>query len=260
MTRRLLTDDEVGKYNRDGYLVVEDFFPPAVLDDINGELNAYLVSPDYPRKSKSLNCYIPSKSKSPTTNWILSLAKSTDKIAAFCKQDAVLDLISPIVYPGIAIYSAKMVNKEPHDPTECLWHQDEAYYIQYSKSRSRMSIWIPLEDVDENNGCLRVIPGSHLEGLRPASRKAEGHCDLAVDTPIDESRIRLVPMKGGSILLFDALLLHSSGGNQSDRPRRAFIVSYQEASCLAGNREQWELLRPDDYMATKRAAIPQLVS
>jgi ectoine hydroxylase-related dioxygenase (phytanoyl-CoA dioxygenase family) len=238
MTRRLLTDDEVGKYNRDGYLVVEDFFPPAVLDDINGELNAYLVSPDYPRKSKSLNCYIPSKSKSPTTNWILSLAKSTDKIAAFCKQDAVLDLISPIVYPGIAIYSAKMVNKEPHDPTECLWHQDEAYY----------------------NGCLRVIPGSHLEGLRPASRKAEGHCDLAVDTPIDESRIRLVPMKGGSILLFDALLLHSSGGNQSDRPRRAFIVSYQEASCLAGNREQWELLRPDDYMATKRAAIPQLVS
>jgi ectoine hydroxylase-related dioxygenase (phytanoyl-CoA dioxygenase family) len=53
-----------------------------------------------------------------------------------------------------------------------------------------------------------------------------------------------VPARAGDVLLFSALLWHSSQGNRSDRLRRAFIVSYQEATVPLGNKDQWKVLRP----------------
>ena len=50
-------------------------------------------------------------------------------------------------------------------------------------------------------------------------------------------------MKAGSIVLFSARIWHHSGSNQSDRLRRAFIVTYQEAAVVGGNEQQWKILR-----------------
>ena len=78
-----------------------------------------------------------------------------------------MPLIEGVVHPGIAIYSAKMVEKPALDETVCHWHQDDAYAQQQSISACRMSVWIPLSDCDEGNGCLWMVPGSHLQGLQP---------------------------------------------------------------------------------------------
>jgi ectoine hydroxylase-related dioxygenase (phytanoyl-CoA dioxygenase family) len=61
---------------------------------------------------------------------------------------------------------------------------------------------------------------------------------------IDLSLAEPVVIKAGSILLFSAMLWHSSKGNQTDTIRRAFIVSYQEATVQGGNGNQWKILRP----------------
>ena len=176
--------------------------------------------------------------------WIMRLGLATPQTSAFCADDRVLDLISPLVHPGIAIYSAKLVAKEPHDTNICHWHQDDAYYTQQSQSQTRMSTWIPLQDSTRENGCLQLIPGSHHRGLQPASNKEGGTCNLAIDRDIDlENRVYL-PTHAGTIVFFSALLWHASDGNQTDQRRRAFIVSYQEATVQGGNADQWRILRP----------------
>ncbi|MDP6037406.1 MAG: phytanoyl-CoA dioxygenase family protein, partial [Candidatus Latescibacteria bacterium] len=53
----------------------------------------------------------------------------------------------------------------------------------------------------------------------------------------------LCPVKAGDMLLFHACLWHHSKGNQTDRVRRAFIVSYQEATVPRGNGKQYKILR-----------------
>src|SRR5690606_19089601 len=120
------------------------------------------------------------------------------------------------------------------DATQCNWHQDEAFYSDTEDpamlSDCRMSIWIPLQDVDQDNGCLYIVPGSHRWGLDPYELVGEGHCRRQVlRTDLADEQCMAVPLSAGDCLFFSAYLWHHSKGNASDELRRAFIVSYQEA-------------------------------
>jgi phytanoyl-CoA hydroxylase len=157
-----------------------------------------------------------------------------------------MTLIEDIVKPEIAIYSAKLFEKNPHDTQICHWHQDDAYYTQHSVCDCRMSAWIPLQECDEKNGCVWVVPGSHKHGLRSANMIGDdtGHCELAfAHGTADLEGAVPVPMKAGTVLLFHALTAHRSLGNHTKRPRRSFIISYQDAVTKRGNKDQHTILR-----------------
>ena len=68
-------------------------------------------------------------------------------------------LVEAIVTPGIAIYSVKLIAKPPFMDVPCHWHQDDAYYVKQSQSQTRMSVWVPLQDAHEQNGCLYAVDG-----------------------------------------------------------------------------------------------------
>ena len=157
-----------------------------------------------------------------------------------------MTLIEDIVKPEIAIYSAKLFEKNPHDTQICHWHQDDAYYTQHSVCDCRMSAWIPLQECDEKNGCVWVVPGSHKHGLRSANMIGDdtGHCELAfAHGTADLEGAVPVPMKAGTVLLFHALTAHRSLGNHTNRPRHSFIISYQDAVTKCGNKDQHTILR-----------------
>jgi len=228
-----LTPAQVDAYERAGFVVTANVFSRAELAEMDVEFDRLLAeaaaNPDAPGQ--------------PGSGWLLRLGLLSPMTAAWCADERVLDLISPIVRPGIAIYSAKLVSKEPRAPEVCHWHQDDAYYVSQSQSACRMSIWAPLQDVEREHGCLRVIPGSHRCGLQPTERKPDGTCDLSIATEFDLSAAVDVPLAADSMVLFSALLYHASNGNATDTRRRAFIVSYQEGTVGKGNGDQYRVLR-----------------
>ncbi len=224
-----LTQDQIHDYYEQGYTLVENLFPQSELDDMNEELNR-LIEEGAGKDAHG-------------KGWIMQLGLVSKKTEAFCSDTRILDLIAPLVYPGIAIYSAKLVSKEPNDDAICHWHQDDAYYTKHSHSERRMSIWISLQDTAIEHGCLEVIPGSHQRGLQPTRTRKEGTCTLAMDVDIDLNKRVLCPVKAGTIILFSSLLWHGSAGNRTNQRRRAFIVSYQETTVPCGNGRQWKILR-----------------
>lgn len=227
---RRLTQADVAAYDECGYALVEDVFPAAELESMNAEIDRLEA---------------PAASDAPNRGWVMSLAQRSEKTRAFAQDERLLALIDEIVRPGIAIYSAKLTAKPPRSPEICHWHQDDAYYVQHSIARTRMSVWVPLQDATPENGCLWVVPGSHRAGLQEHAKRADGQCRLAMpERAVDVSKAIPVPMKAGAVLLFSALLWHSSQGNATDGKRRAFIVSYQDAATVGGNGAQWKVLRP----------------
>jgi ectoine hydroxylase-related dioxygenase (phytanoyl-CoA dioxygenase family) len=108
-----------------------------------------------------------------------------------------------------------------------------------------MSVWVPLQDAHERNGCLWVVPGSHTWGIDPYHMVDTGQCRKVIDREAyaNEHAIPL-PVQAGSVVLFSAWLWHHSKNNETDQVRRAFIVSYQEATVRRGAGEQWKILRP----------------
>ncbi|CAN7216277.1 phytanoyl-CoA dioxygenase family protein [Paenibacillus sp. LjRoot153] len=227
---RKLTIKEKRHYDDFGYVVVSDLFQMEELSGMNQELDGCEAAP---------------QSSGEHEGFTYQLAMLTDKTKQFAHDERILNLIEDIVKPGIAIFSSKLLTKLPHSPSVCHWHQDDAYYTEVVNSDTRMSIWVPLQDTDEQNGCLWIVPGSHKQGLQPYKVQNNGTCRKALDEDqVDLSKAEPVRMKAGSILLFNALTWHSSKGNETDQVRRAFIVSYQEATVSIGRGKQHIVLRP----------------
>lgn len=228
-----LNGDQLEAYHRDGFVLIENVFSQTELETITHEIERL-------RTEKS-------EDATNQKDVILRLGLKSELTRQMCRDERIISLLQDIVKPGIAIYSAKLFEKTPYDTQICHWHQDDAYYTQHSECACRMSAWIPLQDCDETNGCVWVVPGSHKQGLRSANMIGDdtGHCELAFAHGSAEVEGAVpVPMKAGTVLFFHALTAHRSLGNETGGPRRAFIISYQDALTDLGNKDQHTILRP----------------
>jgi len=234
-------------YDREGYVVVPGVFPRDELEEIDGEIDRLLAEPG--NDAGGIH---------PT--WIFQVARRSEMARAFAEDERLLALIEEIVQPGIAIHSTKLVPKPPHSDDVCHWHQDDAFYLRPDDpdtfSATRMSVWVPLQDADERNGGLWVVPGSQEWGLQDYHMTDTGQCRKVIDREAWANE-HAVPLEvsAGSVVLFSAMLWHHSRGNQTDRVRRAFIVSYQEATVKKGAGEQWKVLRPTAGGASRSSVV-----
>ena len=244
---RQLSAEERAVYDREGYVVVPGVFPREELEEIDGEIDRLLAEPG--NDAGGIH---------PT--WIFQVARRSEMARAFAEDERLLALIEEIVQPGIAIHSTKLVPKPPHSDDVCHWHQDDAFYLRPDDpdtfSATRMSVWVPLQDADERNGGLWVVPGSQEWGLQDYHMTDTGQCRKVIDREAWANE-HAVPLEvsAGSVVLFSAMLWHHSRGNQTDRVRRAFIVSYQEATVKKGAGEQWKVLRPTAGGASRSSVV-----
>lgn len=110
--------------------------------------------------------------------------------------------------------------KPGHHSHETPWHQDAAHRPGPHHS---VNIWIPLDAATPENGCMHFIAGSHHKGLRPHYLH-EGH--MKTDD-VDPSQAVACPLPAGGATVHYCFTLHYAGPNQTDQPRRAFVIVCQ---------------------------------
>ncbi len=119
------------------------------------------------------------------------------------------------------------------------WHQDTPYWAFGCAHVDRLaSLQIYLDDATVENGCLWMIPGSHLHGHLPtyADRGVLGRlytdvARLSGDEPLP------IAAPAGSVIFFDGNVVHGSRSNRSDAARRALVLTYQPAGHPLWDRE-----------------------
>jgi phytanoyl-CoA hydroxylase len=91
-------------------------------------------------------------------------------------------------------------------------------------------MWLALDDVDEENGCVRYVRGSHREAMRPHAASgvlgfSQGMTDFGTDD--DLANEVALPAKPGDLLVHHAMTIHRAGGNESaNRTRRSLGFIY----------------------------------
>ena len=129
----------------------------------------------------------------------------------------------------IYCYSHKMTMKEPKEGGAWEWHQDYGYWYEYGCLTPKMlSIWIAIDDANQENGCLQILEGSHSCGrIRHVREDGQYNCDPErVAAAEQRFQHRYVELQAGDAVVFDCNLLHTSAANDSDKPRWGFICSY----------------------------------
>ena len=124
--------------------------------------------------------------------------------------------------------NSQYFNKPPKEGLATPPHQD-GYYFKLEPCEA-LTMWLALEEVDEENGCVRYVKGSHLRGMRPHGRSGTlGFSQGITDYGTDEDKANEIGFhaQAGDLLVHQAMMIHLAGANTSStRTRKAIGTIY----------------------------------
>ena len=143
-------------------------------------------------------------------------------------HDSLLNAVEDVLGGDILIDGTLVFYKPPQDSSYVSWHQDSVYSGWHLTPST--SAWIALTASHRANGCMRVIPGSHKQGLVSHVNIRDDSNLVArgerVETGVDESQAVDVELQPGEMSLHHSTIIHGSNANTSDEPRIGFIVRF----------------------------------
>lgn len=154
----------------------------------------------------------------------LELAMSSD----------ILDVVEQIIGPNIILWGAHVFCKPAAEGFETPWHQDGHYWP--IRPLATCTVWVALEPSRRENGCLRVIPGSHrAQTLHP--HLFEDRSDLTLNQRMqagsfDESEAHDIELEPGQMSMHDIYMIHGAAPNRSSMRRTGIALRYMPASSL----------------------------
>jgi ectoine hydroxylase-related dioxygenase (phytanoyl-CoA dioxygenase family) len=215
------TAADLEAFATDGFFTVDDLFTSAECDDIVAHVERAAFELDLGEADDGPLSYRP------------MMHLTSPELTAVATDPRWAPVVLPLLGTGDArLYWEQAVSKPPQARTELPWHQDNGYTPLVPEEY--VTCWLALDDAELDNGCLWVIPGSHHQGTLEHHNGA-GPFRVGHDGP-DADGVP-VPVRRGSVLVFSSLLMHRSGPNVTDRPRRAWILQYcgaAAASALSG--------------------------
>lgn len=164
-----------------------------------------------------------------------------------------LGAMQQLVAPNLALWFNQFVTKLPDgesQKSEFPWHQDNGYVS--IEPANNVTIWIALDDVDEENGCVWVVPRSHENGLLDHTPK--GADSWFLNVPVEGDGVPAI-LKAGEAVAFTGLTLHRSKWNKTGRARRAFFLEYADASATFGKDKTSILRAPESWIVRGAAPI-----
>lgn len=212
-----------------GFVVIPGFLVGAALVELQTELDRYIreVVPTLPET----HAFFVDRAR-PETLKQLQHMTGDPFFEAYSHDARWLALAEALLGEKAECHGPEWFNKPPGEPAPTPPHQDNYYFNL--KPPNVLTIWLALDPVDEENGCLRYVPGSHREGIRPHGRSSilgfsQGITDYGAADTAREVKICLHP---GDAVVHHGAMIHRAEANRSAaRHRRAFAMVMQGESC-----------------------------
>ena len=206
----MLTKEQIASYHHDGFVIPDFKMPENDLLEI--ENKHFDLIKEYPE-------YI---------NYCPAILLKDETFLKYCMNTQILKFVEQLIGNHFALWNSSFFAKPAYNGFETPWHQDGQYWP--ISPLATCTVWLAIDDANEENGCLRFIKGSHKDKkLKQHSRNNKTnltlHQELSKEELDESNKVSLI-LKRGQISLHDVYMVHGSKENKSPKSRRAMTMRF----------------------------------
>jgi phytanoyl-CoA hydroxylase len=209
---------------RDGFTVLRGFLTPAEAKEMLTRVDDYMThtSPKIP----SSDIFCETKGDFRTMFRLENLDKHDAWFHALKHNEKLRELAEAMVGEPAHVRQIEVFGKAPRVGNVTPPHQDGNYFN--IEPNEAVTLWIPIDQVDEGNGTIRYVKGSHKKGMRPhALGNVFGFSLGVTDYGPEDTKLEVPIIAGpGDVIVHHSMTIHRADKNESDRLRRAIGLVY----------------------------------
>ncbi|MEY4752108.1 MAG: hypothetical protein RIQ60_4322 [Pseudomonadota bacterium] len=221
-----LTTQEIEQYHQQGWVVPQYQLPAARLADMQAALAELLRANPGVRPEKLVSAHVEGDNGEGVrgSRAFLDLARDPD----------IVELVSGVLGEDLILWGCHVFCKPAGEGYETPWHQDGHYWP--IRPLANCTVWLALEPSTRDNGCLRVIPGSHI-ARQLHEHLHEDRADLTLQQRLaagsfDETAAVDIELQPGQMSLHDVYMIHGANANRSTQRRTGVALRYMPASSV----------------------------
>ncbi|MQA62931.1 MAG: phytanoyl-CoA dioxygenase family protein [Actinophytocola sp.] len=210
------------QYERDGYVI----FRNVIDTDLIQEMNAHVewLQRRYPdvRPERLGHTYM-----HDDPFWVRVVS-----------DDRLLDIAEPFLGPDLAVFASHYISKPPLSGQPVLWHQDGAFWPL--EPMRVVTLWVAVDHSTPENGCVRLVPGSHHRDYAALRDNTDVENVLSKDIAVDvnESEAVDIVLAPGDVEMHHPAIVHGSNANTSPLRRCGLTIRYIPTSTRITGNEQ----------------------
>lgn len=223
-----LTPEQVALYQRIGFLNAGQVIDQATVTLLRNELERVMREHgkrDQPQPFRLSN--LSGNAQAPVWQ-IVNIWQGSQAFQDLVHNPRVVGAVQQVTgATGLRIWHDQIQYKPAEKGGINPWHQDNPYWAPLAPADTQITAWIALDDVDDDNGCMSMVPGSHrwgnaidflhtIKDYHQMPTAYQGHDVHVVRTPV----------RAGSMHLHHPYTWHGSHANCSGRPRRAIALHF----------------------------------
>jgi hypothetical protein len=219
-TPKALTQEQIHRFNRDGYLKPFRIFDEAEAADLRAYFDRLLA--------KVL-------AEGGSSYSISTAHAKYGRVYDVLTHPRIVDVVGDLLGDNVVAWGSHFFCKMPHDGKTVSWHQDASYW-PLTPARA-VTVWLAIDDADRGNACMKFIPGSHHYGhltYKMSENSESNVLDQTVENAEGIGQPVYDELKAGECSIHSDLLLHGSEANNSDRRRCGLTLRYTSADVVAG--------------------------
>jgi ectoine hydroxylase-related dioxygenase (phytanoyl-CoA dioxygenase family) len=212
------------QYDRDGYAIFRNVLDAGLIHEASDHIDWLVARHPELRPEQLWHTLVPGD-----PFWVRLISDAR-----------LLDIGEIFVGPNIALFASHYLCKPAYEGLPVLWHQDGSYWPL--EPMEVVTLWLAIDDSLPENGCMRVIPGTHtveLQELRARTDVANVLNSEIDPALVDESRAVDFVLKAGDVSVHHPNIIHGSNANNSPLRRAGLTIRYIPTSTRIVTPEPW---------------------
>ena len=232
--KNLLSPEQIEQFQTDGFLLGPRVLDDAQIEVLRAETLRVIEDKDHlPAEKRPVG--LSNMGDEQNTIWqIVNIWQASEPFRALFENPRIVQPIAQLTDAReLRLFHDQIQYKPAQKGGVNMWHQDSPYWPILQPKTTEFTAWVALDDVDEENGCMWMVPGSHhwgdaIEFLHTLKKFEE----MPANWNGHDLKTVACPVKAGHVHFHHALTWHGSNANHTGRPRRAIALHYMNQNTV----------------------------